>query len=75
MDLKEKLSILVAQEKPLTKVERVKTLWNKMTENVPPFLAPMLYSVIPFNIEDLTEEKLDEILTTIKEVVGWIEQE
>lgn len=46
-----------------------------MTENVPPFLAPMLYSVIPFDIKDLTEEKLEEILATIKEVVGWIEQE
>ena len=46
-----------------------------MTENVPPFLAPMLYSVVPFDIEDLTEEKLDEILITIKEVVDWIEQE
>ena len=45
-----------------------------MTENVPPFLAPMLYSVVPFDIEDLTEEKLEEILTTIKEVVDWIEQ-
>lgn len=46
-----------------------------MTENVPPFLAPVLYSVIPFDIEDLTEEKLEEILVTIKEVVDWIEQE
>lgn len=46
-----------------------------MTENVPPFLAPMLYSVVPFDIEDLTEEKLEEILITIKEVVDWIEQE
>lgn len=46
-----------------------------MTENVPPFLAPMLFSVVPFDIEDLTEEKLEEILVTIKEVVGWIEQE
>lgn len=46
-----------------------------MTENVPPFLAPVLYSVIPFDIEDLTEEKLEEILTTIKEVVDWVEQE
>lgn len=46
-----------------------------MTENVPPFLAPMLYSVVPFDIEDLTEEKLEEILTIIKEVVDWIEQE
>ena len=46
-----------------------------MTENVPPFLAPVLYSVVPFDIEDLTEEKLEEILTTIKEVVDWIEQE
>lgn len=46
-----------------------------MTENVPPFLVPVLYSVIPFNIEDLTEEKLEEILVTIKEVVDWIEQE
>ena len=46
-----------------------------MTENVPPFLAPMLYSVIPFDIEELTEEKLEEILTIIKEVVDWIEQE
>lgn len=46
-----------------------------MTENVPPFLAPMLFSVIHFDIEDLTEEKLEEILVTIKEVVGWIEQE
>lgn len=46
-----------------------------MTENVPPFLAPMLYSVVPFDIEELTEEKLEEILTTIKEVVDWIEQE
>lgn len=46
-----------------------------MTENVPPFLAPMLFSVIPFDIEDLTEEKLEEILVIIKEVVGWIEQE
>lgn len=46
-----------------------------MMENVPPFLAPMLFSVIPFDIEDLTEEKLEEILVTIKEVVGWIEQE
>ena len=46
-----------------------------MTENVPPFLAQMLYSVVPFDIEDLTEEKLEEILTTIKEVVDWIEQE
>lgn len=46
-----------------------------MTENVPPFLAPVLYSVIPFDVEDLTEEKLEEILTTIKEVVDWIEQE
>ena len=75
MDLKEKLSVLVAQEKPLTRIERVKSLWNKMTENVPPFLAPMLYSVIPFDIEELTEEKLEEILTIIKEVVDWIEQE
>ena len=46
-----------------------------MTENVPPFLAPVLYSVVPFDIEDLTEEKLEEILITIKEVVDWIEQE
>lgn len=46
-----------------------------MAENVPPFLAPMLYSVVPFDIEDLTEEKLEEILITIKEVVDWIEQE
>lgn len=46
-----------------------------MTENVPPFLAPMLYSVVPFDIEDLTEEKLEEILITIKEVVDWIERE
>lgn len=46
-----------------------------MIENVPPFLAPMLYSVVPFDIEDLTEEKLEEILITIKEVVDWIEQE
>ena len=46
-----------------------------MTENVPPFLAPMLYSVVPFDIEDLNEEKLEEILITIKEVVDWIEQE
>ena len=46
-----------------------------MTENVQPFLAPMLYSVVPFDIEDLTEEKLEEILITIKEVVDWIEQE
>ena len=46
-----------------------------MTENVPPFLAPMLYSVVPFDVEDLTEEKLEEILITIKEVVDWIEQE
>lgn len=46
-----------------------------MTENVPRFLAPMLYSVVPFDIEDLTEEKLEEILTIIKEVVDWIEQE
>lgn len=46
-----------------------------MTENVPPFLAPVLYSAIPFDIEDLTEEKLEEILVTIKEVVDWIEQE
>lgn len=46
-----------------------------MTENVPPFLAPVLFSVIPFDIEDLTEEKLEEILVTIKEVVDWIEQE
>lgn len=46
-----------------------------MTENVPPFLAPMLYSVVPFDIEELTEEKLEEILITIKEVVDWIEQE
>lgn len=46
-----------------------------MTENVPPFLAPVLFSVVPFDIEDLTEEKLEEILVTIKEVVGWIEQE
>lgn len=46
-----------------------------MTENVPPFLAPMLYSVVPFDIEDLTEQKLEEILITIKEVVDWIEQE
>ena len=75
MDLKEKLSTLVAQEKPSTKIEKVKTLWNKMTENVPPFLAPVLYSVIPFDIEELTEEKLEEILMTIKEVVDWIEQE
>ena len=46
-----------------------------MTENVPPFLAPVLFSVIPFDIEELTEEKLEEILVTIKEVVDWIEQE
>ena len=46
-----------------------------MTENVPTFLAPMLYSVVPFDSEDLTEEKLEEILITIKEVVDWIEQE
>lgn len=46
-----------------------------MTENVPPFLAPVLYSVVPFDIDDLTEEKLEEILITIKEVVDWIEQE
>lgn len=46
-----------------------------MTENVPPFLAPVLFSVIPFDIEDLTEEKLEEILVIIKEVVDWIEQE
>ena len=46
-----------------------------MTENVPPFLAPVLYSVIPFDIEDLTEEKLEEILVTIRGVVDWIEQE
>ena len=46
-----------------------------MTENVPPFLAPVLYSVVPFDIEELTEEKLEEILVTIKEVVDWIEQE
>ena len=46
-----------------------------MTENVPPCIAPMLYSVIPFDIEDLTEQKLEEILITIKEVVDWIEQE
>lgn len=46
-----------------------------MTENVPPFLTPVLFSVIPFDMEDLTEEKLEEILVTIKEVVGWIEQE
>lgn len=46
-----------------------------MTENIPPFLAPVLYSAIPFDIEDLTEEKLEEILVTIKEVVDWIEQE
>lgn len=46
-----------------------------MTENVPPFLAPVLYSVVPFDIEDLTEEKLEEILVVIKEVVDWIEQE
>lgn len=46
-----------------------------MTENVPPFLAPMLYSVVPFDIENLTDEKLEEILTTIKEVVDWVEQE
>ena len=46
-----------------------------MTENVPSFLAPMLYSAIPFDIEELTEEKLEEILTIIKEVVDWIEQE
>ena len=46
-----------------------------MTENIPPFLAPVLYSVVPFDIEDLTEEKLEEILITIKEVVDWIEQE
>ena len=46
-----------------------------MTENVPQFLAPMLYSVVPFDIENLTEEKLEEILITIKEVVDWIEQE
>ena len=46
-----------------------------MTENVPPFLAPVLYSVVPFDNEDLTEEKLEEILITIKEVVDWIEQE
>ena len=36
-----------------------------MTENVPPFLAPMLYSVVPFDIEDLTEEKLEEIQETL----------
>lgn len=46
-----------------------------MTENVPPFLAPVLFSVIPFDIEELTEEKLEEILVTIKGVVDWIEQE
>lgn len=46
-----------------------------MTENVPPFLAPVLFSVVPFDIEDLTDEKLEEILVTIKEVVDWIEQE
>lgn len=46
-----------------------------MTENVPPFLAPMLYSVVPFDIEELTEEKLEKILITIKGVVDWIEQE
>nr|DAI59061.1 MAG TPA: hypothetical protein [Tectiviridae sp.] len=35
----------------------------------------MLFSVIPFDIEELTEEKLEEILVTIKGVVDWIEQE
>lgn len=46
-----------------------------MTENVPPFLAPVLFSAVPFDIEDLTEEKLEDILSTIKKVVEWIEQE
>lgn len=74
MDLREKLSTLEVQGKPLTKLERVKLLLNEMTKNLPPMMVSMMPLVLPFDINSLTEENITEYLNTVNEVVSWIEK-
>lgn len=74
MDLKEMLSSLEVQERVWTKTERVTLLLNEMMKNVPPMLVSMMPLVLPFDIDSLNDEMIENYLETVKQVVNWVEE-
>lgn len=41
-------------------------------KEMPPYLLPMVSMVLPCKIEDLQEEKIDEIVDIIQTYINWI---
>ena len=70
--IKENVKNQLMQVSLSTKQEKVKFLYNEITKEMPPYLLPMVSMVLPCKIEELSDEKINEIVDIVQTYINWI---